>query len=208
MKICRLRTLQAKYMDIEFCAKEVMEAGKLLTEMRNSFQNIYDRTVMVAGPPEAQRKRRLHGEIFDNIVVQINTRFENIGKLKFLELLDFSKFLKYEQEFPISAFKSLQENYGGYFDTASLRSELNSFAEKVTHQHIKRHLWSYNQRYIFLTPSTFLVRQRRHSAPDAKLRSKYTVSQKMNPVLHLPLYGLPAAPPMDEIMKKLTIEIS
>ena len=116
--------------------------------MRNSFQNIYDRTVMVADPPETQRKRRklihtdessvtqhyrrLHAEIFDNIVVQINTRFENIGKLKFLELLDSSKFLKYEQEFPISAFKSLQENYGGYFDTASLRSELNVIFKKST----------------------------------------------------------------------------
>ncbi|KAJ4431682.1 hypothetical protein ANN_20284 [Periplaneta americana] len=47
----------------------------------------------------------------------MNTRFENIASLKFIELLDSSKFLQYENEFPTSALTSLQETYGSYFDT-------------------------------------------------------------------------------------------
>ncbi|KAJ4439872.1 hypothetical protein ANN_08001 [Periplaneta americana] len=69
--------------------------------------------------------------------MQMNTRFENIASLKFIELLDSSKFLQYENEFPTSALTSLQETYGSYFDTVSLRSECNVIFKKTTFQNMK-----------------------------------------------------------------------
>ncbi|KAJ4437399.1 hypothetical protein ANN_17543 [Periplaneta americana] len=67
--------------------------------------------------------------------MQMNNPFENIASLKSIELLDSSKLLQYENEFPTSASThggnivcfhhastSLQETYESYFGTISLRT--------------------------------------------------------------------------------------
>ena len=72
-----------------------------------------------------QEFSRLHAEILDNIIVQIETRFQNLDSFQFLELLNASKFQEYSQKFPEASLKSLANHYSDYFSTDQLRSELS-----------------------------------------------------------------------------------
>lgn len=67
---------------------------------------------------------RLYNEIIDNISHQLAERFQHLGKLKFLELLNSKKRIEYKKYFPESAFQSLKHEYGEHFDFPGLRSEL------------------------------------------------------------------------------------
>ena len=54
-------------------------------------------------------------EILNNIVLQINTRFQDLHKLTFLTLVDSAKFKEYSQDFPSIALNSLIQCYPAIF---------------------------------------------------------------------------------------------
>ncbi len=92
---------------------------------------MYETTVNYSGNPPKKRRsipkegyRRLHHEIFDTIEGQLDTRFQSLHRLQFLECVDSKKFEEYVRNFPTAAFQSLTENYGNFFDKHLLQSEL------------------------------------------------------------------------------------
>lgn len=70
--------------------------------------------------------KQLYFEILDNILTQLESRFQNYEKLKFLELGDTTRFSIYSQHFPTEALDSLFQNYETYFDSVKLRVELQT----------------------------------------------------------------------------------
>ncbi|KAJ4446356.1 hypothetical protein ANN_13052 [Periplaneta americana] len=67
----------------------------------------------------------LYYEIIDNILMQMNIRFQDINKLKFVALIDTSKFEVYSKKFPNSELNSLHEHYPALFPRMSrLKAEL------------------------------------------------------------------------------------
>jgi hypothetical protein len=53
-----------------------------------------------------------------------NQRFQNLEKLKIMELLDCQKRNEHKNNFPEAAFQSLKRNYGQHFDFPELCSKL------------------------------------------------------------------------------------
>ncbi|XP_069704337.1 glycerol-3-phosphate phosphatase-like isoform X6 [Periplaneta americana] len=70
--------------------------------------------------------KQLYFEILDNILTQLESRFQNYEKLKLLELSDTTRFSIYSQHFPTEALDSLFQNYETYFDSVKLRVELQT----------------------------------------------------------------------------------
>ncbi|XP_055005851.1 uncharacterized protein LOC129407796 [Boleophthalmus pectinirostris] len=68
--------------------------------------------------------QKLYTEIFATVLLQLETRFGSLGKLKFLELLNVAKYSKYINNFPETSLAFLKETYGQFFDLVLLRSEL------------------------------------------------------------------------------------
>lgn len=61
----------------------------------------------------------------DNVVDQIEQRFQNLNKLKLFELISRSR--DYERAFPGLAFSSLKTVYGQHFNIPRLNSELHVY---------------------------------------------------------------------------------
>lgn len=133
--------LQTKAMDIAYCIKKVNEIIIKLQEVRkNDFENILN-DLNVDGencsePPTRKRirtnrvdddfnYRRLFSEIFDNILNQIKSRFESMGRLEFFSLLNFELYEKHNKVFPDNELKCLEKQYGNFFDIPRLKNELH-----------------------------------------------------------------------------------
>ncbi|PNF20392.1 hypothetical protein B7P43_G09708 [Cryptotermes secundus] len=133
--------LQTKSNDISLCIRKVTEGKEDIAKKRENFENIFSETSSNEEIDEPQSKRlclgnvgdvkecfrKLYYEIFDNVVNQIELRFQNLEKLKFLELINPSCSKAYEKTFPGIPFLSLKTAYGQHFNFPRLRSELNVF---------------------------------------------------------------------------------
>jgi hypothetical protein len=68
---------------------------------------------------------RLYYEIIDTVKEQLNNRFSEILKLKFVLRPDCGNFKHYSEKFLATAYESLLKSYGRYFDSPSLKTELS-----------------------------------------------------------------------------------
>lgn len=70
------------------------------------------------------RYRKLYMSILDNLMQQISQHFSNLESMRYLELINPGKFDEMRQVFPEEAFQNLLKDYGNFFDSGRLRSEL------------------------------------------------------------------------------------
>lgn len=73
------------------------------------------------------RYQKLHRNILDNILTQIQNRFKDHEKVIFLSLLDTQQFQTYQGNiyFPDAGFASLKQSHGALFDLPQLKTELS-----------------------------------------------------------------------------------
>ncbi|XP_017775443.1 PREDICTED: uncharacterized protein LOC108561857 [Nicrophorus vespilloides] len=67
----------------------------------------------------------LYFEIVDNIISQIDTRFNDMGSMLYISLADSSKFKNYSDSFPMTLLNSLIEQFADIFDKPQLINELS-----------------------------------------------------------------------------------
>ncbi|CAH1098433.1 unnamed protein product [Psylliodes chrysocephalus] len=129
--------LQIKSHDIGFCIKQIDDFKNKMNKKRDQFEHFWNKTQNI--DLELERKqiridnvgdretsyRRLYAEIFDNILQQINSRFQTFNELKFVELCNFNISNYDSSKFPSEAFNSLKLNYGNFFDIPALKSQLS-----------------------------------------------------------------------------------
>lgn len=129
--------LQTKSLDISYCLSEVTSTKQYLNDLRSSFFDdlLQETTVLVGQPTTTTRRqadvdpvlrfRRLFNEILDVLIVNIDSRFSNLSQLKFLEILDATKYSDFRRVFPTESLNCLATTYSGKFDIPILRTELN-----------------------------------------------------------------------------------
>lgn len=78
-------------------------------------------------PPQALKETLAHitpQKVLDNVICQIENRFQDQDKLTFLSLLDPQQFPDYQKKVPQTAYSSLGQSYGTLFDLPRLKTEL------------------------------------------------------------------------------------
>ena len=105
-------------------------------ESRNDFDAFYEATERDVGAPRPRRRntastgdartnfRVLLNEIIDTITQHMQTRFSDFVKIRFLDLLDSSKYSEYQKTFPEESFRCLLDTYGFAFDEILLKNQL------------------------------------------------------------------------------------
>ncbi|XP_067135315.1 zinc finger MYM-type protein 1-like [Centruroides vittatus] len=131
--------LQTKGMDIAYSVKKVEETTKKLEEIREcNFRKTFEEVTetrkdcepplkkyMVHSTQDITEYKCLFVEIMDNIIMQIKSRFQSMGKLDFFCLLNSNMYDKYKKDFPEKSLKTLEMQYGAFFDIIRLRNELS-----------------------------------------------------------------------------------
>ncbi|VEN40282.1 unnamed protein product [Callosobruchus maculatus] len=127
--------LQTKSNDIGLSIKKINVFEKKVRQKRDEFQGFWNKTQDMDLEPErisiridsvGDREtsyRRLYVEIFENILQQLKTRFQNFEELKFVELCNFNNYKS--SNFPAESFNLLKLNYGNIFDITALHSQLS-----------------------------------------------------------------------------------
>ena len=107
-----------------------------IQELRNDFDTFYEATERDVGTPRPRRRstvstcdvrtnfRVLFNQIIDTITQHMQTRFSDFVKIRFLDLLDSSKYREYQKTFPEESFKCLLNTYGFAFDEILLKNQL------------------------------------------------------------------------------------
>ena len=131
--------LQKTNLDIAYSSQKVEEVKSAILNMRTSdaFAKVYEDTISIVGPPNLKKRRctsqnssvdqyfkNLYFEIMDTIYYQLDVRFKRLASLKFFELLNFTFFNKYQNNFPDECFNSLKNAYAKHFDFVKLNNEL------------------------------------------------------------------------------------
>ncbi|XP_072395241.1 zinc finger MYM-type protein 1-like [Diabrotica undecimpunctata] len=134
--------LQKKSLDINFCLNQIRRTRQLISDKRNEefFNSIFEKasTMTVINTSKRFRcddgmsknaittqYRALCFEIYDHILMEMDIRFQDYDKLKFISLADTTKFESYSLTFPFDAFQNLFEFYGTQFTKDQrLKSEL------------------------------------------------------------------------------------
>ncbi|XP_077380638.1 zinc finger MYM-type protein 1 [Festucalex cinctus] len=128
------RVLQAKVMDIGFCCLRVSDTMKALSNQRESFDSFHERfqerckALNIVDStrrkqPAPDERRELFYSILDNINLQMEARFRNLGELDFLALVDCKKFDELSAHFDDAKLHSLAK-YGKHFDLVRLKADL------------------------------------------------------------------------------------
>lgn len=129
------RVLQAKVMDIGFCSLRVSDTMKSLSNQRESFDSFHDRfqerceamnlvdSNTRSKQPAPEERRKLFYSILDNINLQMEARFQSLGDLDFLSLVDCTKFDHMSAHFDDAKLHSLAK-YGKHFDFVRLKADL------------------------------------------------------------------------------------
>ncbi|KAL4142958.1 hypothetical protein QTP88_005346 [Uroleucon formosanum] len=124
--------LQSKSLsNIKSCISEIQNLKKKLSDLRNdtNVSNCCDEAILLNNNLEYEDKKRnelckITYEILDSLIVQINIRFEDFPKLKFVEIVNEKMFKSYYSEFPESNFIKLLQQYPNTFDADRLLNEL------------------------------------------------------------------------------------
>ncbi|XP_072379856.1 zinc finger MYM-type protein 1-like [Diabrotica undecimpunctata] len=136
------KVLQTKILDIDYCDKQIAEFKSYIQKMENEFNEFWNcmdilvsenqspsKRIRLDSVPEEDEKlkttySRIYYEILNVINLNINQRFGEISKLRFLNLLDSTQFNSYAQHFPDELLYCLLGTYGTFFDADRLKSEL------------------------------------------------------------------------------------
>ncbi|XP_066981403.1 zinc finger MYM-type protein 1-like [Macrobrachium rosenbergii] len=129
--------LQNKGMDIAYCIKKVEELiGKIQKIREDGFDRIFQESSPAKNDENPAKKPRIENfeeeesfralfcEILDNVLSQLRHRFRVVTQLDFFILLNSDFFEKHSQQFPESALKCLEKQYGSFFDIVRLKNEL------------------------------------------------------------------------------------
>lgn len=122
--------LQSKIMsNVLLCNTEVNSTITNLKEMRNdaSISEIFGETIIMCNNIEIDDKNKqllscLAFEILNSIVGQLEIRFSDISKLKFVELLNASYFVNYKIKFPDEKLYALCQIYPNIFNVEKLKN--------------------------------------------------------------------------------------
>ncbi|XP_008182866.1 uncharacterized protein LOC103309370 [Acyrthosiphon pisum] len=129
--------LQVKHLDVVYCIDQVntsINRIKLLRSVESATFLLFNEAKKITslkqprGVVEVDLLNKysvLQYEILDNIVTQLNERFQDLGKLKFVTLVDSSKFKSYQTAFPNEGLECLSSTYKDVFDLALLKNELS-----------------------------------------------------------------------------------
>ena len=127
---------------ISLSAKKIFDIVQHLSNLRENFDFVWNkcnhaeeeeelglpRKIMriEATPRESRNSsyKRLFFEIIDVVKFNIQQRFQELPKLRFISLLDSRRFKDFQKQFPETEFSCLKENYGVFFCLESLKSEL------------------------------------------------------------------------------------
>ncbi|KAL4120790.1 hypothetical protein QTP88_013411 [Uroleucon formosanum] len=139
--------LQNKSFDVEFCLRKINITYDLINKKRNEpeFLKLFNQAVTLTKPPKATRNESnnqsnfkiLFYEIIDNILMQLNTRFQDTNKLLFLQLADVTKFKEYSCTFPVNALNNLKSTYPNiFYNINTLKVELEVLYSDVKYQNL------------------------------------------------------------------------
>ncbi|KAL4091278.1 hypothetical protein QTP88_025991 [Uroleucon formosanum] len=139
--------LQNKSFDVEFCLRKINITYDLINKKRNEpeFLKLFNQAVTLTKPPKATRNESnnqsnfkiLFYEIIDNILMQLNTRFQDTNKLLFLQLADVTKFKEYSCTCPVSALNNLKSTYPKiFYNINTLKIELEVLYSDVKYQNL------------------------------------------------------------------------
>jgi len=139
--------LQNKSFDIEYCINKISFTCDLINKKRNEseFLVFFNKAGLLIKPPKAIQNHlnnqsifeTLFFEIIDNVLMQLNIRYNEINKLHFLQLADVTKFKQYSSQFPENAFNDLKSTYSNIFDIKKLKVELEVLYNDVKYQNLK-----------------------------------------------------------------------
>ncbi|KAJ4430555.1 hypothetical protein ANN_19143 [Periplaneta americana] len=125
------QVLQKIAFDIEFCSKQVEKFSSHLTKLREDFESIWNkvsynsvkpapskrlRIDAISGESRSMSYKRIFLEVIDVIKTNIEYRFADLSKLKFLSILDSRYFKEFAKQFSEEGFLSLKQSYGKFFD--------------------------------------------------------------------------------------------
>ncbi|CAI6360376.1 unnamed protein product [Macrosiphum euphorbiae] len=138
------KKLQNKSFDIEYCIKNKRLTCDLIYEKRNEseFLMFYNKAGILTKAKKNNSENQsifkiLFFEIIDNILMQLNIRFQDTDKLLFLQLADVTKFEQYSSKFPENAFNDLKSTYSNIFnDAKKLKVELEVLYSDVKYQNL------------------------------------------------------------------------
>ncbi|KAL4082421.1 hypothetical protein QTP88_021317 [Uroleucon formosanum] len=139
--------LQNKSFDVEFCLRKINITYDLINKKRNEpeFLKLFNQAVTLTKPPKATRNESnnqsnfkiLFYEIIDNILMQLNTRFQDTNKLLFLQLADVTKFKEYSCTFPVNALNNLKSTYPNiFYNINTLKVEFEVLYSDVKYQNL------------------------------------------------------------------------
>ncbi|KAL4098361.1 hypothetical protein QTP88_022990 [Uroleucon formosanum] len=139
--------LQNKSFDVEFCLRKINIIYDLINKKRYEpeFLKLFNQAVTLTKPPKATRNESnnqsnfkiLFYEIIDNILMQLNTRFQDTNKLLFLQLADVTKFKEYSCTFPVNALNNLKSTYPNiFYNINTLKVELEVLYSDVKYQNL------------------------------------------------------------------------
>ncbi|KAL4143908.1 hypothetical protein QTP88_006162 [Uroleucon formosanum] len=139
--------LQNKSFDVEFCLRKINITYDLINKKGNEpeFLKLFNQAVTLTKPPKATRNESnnqsnfkiLFYEIIDNILMQLNTRFQDTNKLFFLQLADVTKFKEYSCTFPVNALNNLKSTYPNiFYNINTLKVELEVLYSDVKYQNL------------------------------------------------------------------------
>ncbi|XP_050060818.1 zinc finger MYM-type protein 1-like [Aphis gossypii] len=136
--------LQNKSFDIEFCLIKITTTCDLLKKKRNKYEflKLFNQAVTFTKPTRNESTNQsnfkiLFYEIIDNILMQLNTRFQDTNKLLFIKLADTTKFKEFSCKFPKNALNNLKSTYSNiFYDINKLKVELEVLYSDVKYQNL------------------------------------------------------------------------
>lgn len=143
--------LQLKHLDVAYCIEQVNSAVNRIKTLRNDDKStfFFSEAKKISFLKQSERLtdiqilnkyKMLQFEILDNIICQLTDRFQDLNKLKFVSLVDTTKFKSYQTVFPSEGFNCLSIIYKEIFDTDQLKNELSViyFDEQFHNQSIQQ----------------------------------------------------------------------
>jgi len=143
--------LQVKHLDVVYCIDQVNTSINRIKLLRTfeSATFLFNESKKISTPKQPRgvveedllnKYSVLQYEILDNIITQLTERFQDLDKLKFVALVDSSKFKFYQTAFPNEGLECLSSTYKDMFDLTLLKNELSVvyFDSQFHNQHIQQ----------------------------------------------------------------------
>lgn len=102
--------LQNKTFDIQYCCEHIETTKKQILESRSKFNDVFNsaKDAVCPAPKRGEnlesvklRYKQVFYQIIDTLHAQMDTRFQSLQNLKFVELLNSKKYNQYQKKIPI-----------------------------------------------------------------------------------------------------------